>query len=198
MDGMFGVIRYKISEVEMLLGKRWIQRALRWGWIYCNPKPNVVTETSFDISLGSDFWKLRDNIAILNPTDSAIMYYQHIFVEEFTDLWLPPAEMYIGSTEEFCGTTVPFIVPFIRTKSTFRRWGLDIAMSACVGEPGFRSRWALELYNSHNVPVLIRPGWHVGQMSFLWSIGCTKYNRAYNKSEDEWSADILLPKSFFN
>ena len=166
---------------------------MKLGWIYCNPAPVKITEVSFDVTLGNDFWRLMDNIDSVRPTDPAIWYYQYLWT--CGQMWIPPGKMYIGSTAEYCGSTVPFITTSMRTKSTFRRWGLDVAMAAGMGEPGFHSRWALELHNSHNVPVMVETGWPVAQLLFSWCMGATKYNRPYNAPESEWTADVLLPKS---
>lgn len=178
----------------MILGKKWIKLALRLGWIHCEPAPTKITEVSFNVTLGQYVWKLANDITFIYPEDDARDYYSLIDISHPTYFKALPGRMYIGHTQEFCGSTVPFITSSIRTRSTFRRWGMDIAMAAGMGEPGYHSRWALELHNSHHVPVYIGLGWEIGQLSFSWVTGGSTYKRAYNVPESEWTPEALLPK----
>ena len=181
----------------MILGKKWIKLAMKLGWIVCKPAPSVITEVSFNVRLGDNIWKLKPELdsreGFVNPENPASEQYLLTVVDDW--FWMEPGKCYIGHTEEYCGSTVPFITSSMRTRSTFRRWGLDIAMAAGMGEPGFHSRWALELHNSHHLPVLVCPGWEVGQLSFQWCMGATNYTRAYNAPENEWTPEVLLPKA---
>ena len=62
------------------------------------------------------------------------------------------------------------------------------------GEPGFHSRWALELHNTTALPIMLQSGWRVGQVIFQLSLGGTLYKRQYNAPEKDWTPKVLLPK----
>lgn len=174
----------------MILGKKFINLALKRGWIYCSPKPRNITEVSMDITLGKGAWFFNQNK--INPEKPAIEQFD--WIDDISDFALLPGQMIIAHTEEFVGSSVRWLTPQIRTRSTAARWGLEVGTAALFGEPGFHSRWALELHNVADRPIYINPGWRVGQVIFQLTIGGTIYNRQYNKTEELWKPSTLLPK----
>lgn len=175
----------------MLLGKKFIELALKKGWIYCNPKPKNITEVSIDVTLGNGAWFQKENE--INPLWFA--EDQFLWIDDISRMYIDPGEMVIAYTEEFVGSKVGWITPQIRTRSTAARWGLEVGTAALFGEPGFHSRWALELHNVSSKRVMINPGWRVGQVIFQLTIGGELYTRQYNKPEEEWTPKTLLPKT---
>jgi hypothetical protein len=78
-------------------------------------------------------------------------------------------------------------------------------MSALWGEPGFRSRWRLQLYHVGPGPLLLRSGTKIGQVLFHVTIGgrlypqrtdrvAGRWQRPYNVLDGLWRPEDLLPK----
>jgi len=174
----------------MIIGKNLIELALKSGLIYCNPFPKKITEVSFNVTLGKGAW--FNNVNCIDPQEKAINQFQ--WVDNIDNIVLLPDQMIIAHTNEFCGTTVGWLTPQIRSRSTIARWGFEVGTAALFGEPGFHSRWALELHNVTDKPIVIRSGWEVGQLIFQLTIGNTLYKRQYNVNESEWKPESLLPK----
>ena len=183
----------------MIIGKNWIEFFMKRGWIYCNPKPRNVTEVSLDVTLGNGAWVAspqyyNDGGVVTLPTKSAIDQFE--WIENIDGYELFPNELLIAHTEEFVGSTVPWITPQIRSRSTIARWGFEVGTAALFGEPGFHSRWALEVHNTSSQPIELQSGWRVGQMIFELTIGNSiLYNRKYNAPEKDWTPQTLLPKT---
>lgn len=173
----------------MIIGKKLIERFIKKGYIYCNPSPKKVTEVSFNITLGKGAWF---NTGIIYPDKPAIGQFE--WTENIDGMFLNPGQMIIAHTEEFCGSTVGWLTPQIRSRSTIARWGFEVGTAALFGEPGFHSRWALELHNVTDKRIMIKSGWEVGQLIFQLTLGGTLYKRQYNVIESEWKPESLLPK----
>lgn len=180
----------------MIIGKNWIELFLKRGWIYCNPAPRNITEVSLDVTLGKGAWVLRDRYygQIVLPSKPAIDQFE--WIEDIDGYKLLPNELLIAHTEEFVGSTVSWLTPQIRSRSTIARWGFEVGTAALFGEPGFHSRWALEIHNTSSKPVFLQSGWRVGQMIFELTVGNSiLYNRKYNAPEKDWTPQTLLPKT---
>lgn len=175
----------------MILGRKYIKLFMRLGWIHCDPPPVKITENSLDITLGNHFWTIGDVDSVYMGDDSRgrFNYTTAKYIE------IQPSQMVIGCTEEFVGSTVPFVVPQVVSKSSTARWGLEAITGAGFGEGGFHSRWALEIVNTNSVPVVVLAGTPIGQMYFTLCIGGGLYKRSYNQPRDKWSPEVLLPKS---
>lgn len=176
----------------MILGKALIECCLKRNWIYCDPKPKNVTEVSLDVTLGPKAWVVRKDIRCIDPEWDAINQFE--LIDNIDGYELPPNELLIAYTNEFVGTTVPWITPQIRSRSTIARWGFEVGTAALFGEPGFHSRWALEVHNVTSKPIYIKSGWRVGQVIFELTLGNALYNRQYNAPSKNWLPEVLLPK----
>ena len=177
----------------MIIGKNLIEKWLKKGHIYCNPKPKKVTEVSLNATLGKGAWIIKNGIDVIDPTYPASD--QFMWIDNIDGFELQPNQLLIGHTDEFVGTTTSWLTPQIRSRSTSARWGFEIGTAALFGEPGFASRWALEIHNTTSKPIYIRPGWQVGQVIFHLTIGNNLlYKRQYNANEKDWLPESLLPK----
>lgn len=179
----------------MIIGGKLIKLFLKMGYIYCSPAPQVITENSLDITLGQNFWRpiyTRDEMDVDMPAEFQFTgeHYQHN--ERVT---LLPGKMILGHTTEFVGSTVPWIVPQIRSRSTAARWGIECGTAALFGEGNFHSRWTLELHNTIGVPVSVLVGARVGQIVFTFCLGGGMYRRPYNADIHDWTPKTMLPKA---
>ena len=175
----------------MIIGKKLIELCLRKGWIYCNPKPRNVTEVSLDVTLGKGAWIAKHRL--IDPLKPATEQFE--WIDDISDFELFPNKLLIAHTHEFVGSCVPWLTPQIRSRSTIARWGFEVGTAALFGEPGFHSRWALELHNTSSQPILLQPGWRVGQVIFELTLGNALYKRQYNAPEKDWTSETLLPKN---
>lgn len=178
----------------MVIGGRLIKLFLKAGWIYCNPAPVMITENSLDITLGSNFWRLKDDLCCVNPEAPALEQFDLVTYQSGAVMSLDPGRLLLAHTHEFVGSTVPWLVPQIRTRSTAARWGIECGTSALLGEGNFHSRWTLEMVNTTHLPVQQRVGWRVGQIFFSLCLGGGMYKRQYNQPEGLWTPETMLPK----
>lgn len=176
----------------MIIGKNLIELFLQKGWIHCKPSPRNITEVSLDVALGKGAWLACNSI--IDPTLPATEQFE--WIDDITDFKLLPNQLLICHTQEFVGSTVNWLTPQIRSRSTIARWGFEVGTAALFGEPGFYSRWALEVHNTTSLPIRLQPGWRVGQMIFELTIGNSfLYDRKYNAPENNWKPETLLPKT---
>lgn len=176
----------------MIIGKKLIELFLKRNYIYCNPQPRNITEVSVDVTLGRGAWIAKSNLDCINPMQPAIEQFN--WITDLSSFVLLPNQLLIAHTHEFVGSTVGWLTSQIRSRSTIARWGLEVGTAALFGEPGFCSRWALELHNTASTPIAIKPGWRVGQMIFQLTLGNSLYKRQYNESIENWNPETLLPK----
>lgn len=109
-----------------------------------------------------------------------------------TKIKIDPGQTILAHTQEYIGTTVPWLTSMIQTKSTLARKGINIITSAGIASPGFHSRWTLEISNITNKTVELMPGTPIGQVYFIKIDGkCTLYKGKYS---GDWSPEMMLPK----
>ena len=136
----------------MILSDRDIEAAIQQGHIVIEPyDPDELQPASYDIRLG-DQLRLPDAAG----TSKLVTF------EEYE---LKPQEFVLGTTVE--RIQVPdFLVGRIEGKSSLGRMGLSIHTTAGFIDPGFRGPLTLEIYNHSQVPITLRAGQHIGQLSF--------------------------------
>jgi dCTP deaminase len=82
-----------------------------------------------------------------------------------------PGEFYLATTLERIGSRAlgpdrESIVPEMKSKSTFGRQGLTVALCAGLGDVGYHSRWALEVRLVGRSVVPLAVGTPIGQVVF--------------------------------
>lgn len=79
---------------------------------------------------------------------------------------LAPGELVLGTTEEF--VEIPDdMVAVVNGKSSLARLGLLIHITAGFIDPGFKGKITLEIYNLSRVPIILRAGKPICQISFM-------------------------------
>jgi len=76
-----------------------------------------------------------------------------------------PGQFVLGHTLEFVSLP-PDLIGQVLTRSSWGRLGLFVA-TAVIVHPGYRGILTLELVNTGNVPILMRPGLRIAQLQ-LW------------------------------
>lgn len=177
----------------MLIGRKAIAEYLASGAIVCTPAPATIEAVHIDLHVGGAFWlpRQRINAASLIDTDPAHAY---TLFETSDTLYLPPRGFALAHTDEYAGSTVPWLCPFIETRSTMARWGIAAHVSAGWGDPGFCGRWTLELYNHQQFAIAIPVGARICSIGFHRVEGNDMlYTGRYNAPED-WTPSMMLPR----
>ena len=87
-------------------------------------------------------------------------------VEEDGDFVIHPTEFVLGRTAE--SVELPDdVVARIEGKSSLGRLGLIVHATAGFVDPGFRGSLTLEITNFNSVPIVLRPGLPIAQLSFM-------------------------------
>jgi len=186
----------------MILGRDAILEYLESGAIVCTPRPdeNQIQGTSIDVRLGHNFWIQKVSwygAERLVDKDLPGPWYQPVVVEDPNSyFYLEPSNTVLAHTEEFIGTTVPWLTTKIHTRSTPARWGVDVCKGAGFGDPGFCGRWTLELTNTTPWTIALPIGCRIAQIAFFEVKGNESdlYDRMYNQGPDEWTPNHMLPK----
>jgi dCTP deaminase len=84
----------------------------------------------------------------------------------------------------------------VNGKSSLARIGLIVHNSASIVNPGHYLNIALELCNLNNVPIILRPGMEIAQLSFSTLSSHTKrdYKETGRYNEDNFKG-IVPPKA---
>jgi dCTP deaminase len=182
----------------MILGNDAIKAALDAGHIVCNPAPDTAAiQTHIDVHLGAAFWVPRPNSAPIDMRHCDPHDY-YMLLENCTEhdpVILSPGGFALAHTDEYVGTTVPWLEPHLETRSTVARWGITVHVSAGIGDAGYCSRWTLELYNHNNVSIRVYAGLRIGLIKFYRVESNTAiYTGRYNTPATEWQATAMLPR----
>lgn len=143
--------------------------------------PDQLQPASYDVCLGVSF-KIVDK-ARLRPVD---LGDPSTFQDLYTDVQLGEGETISISPKGFVLACTrervaipPCVVGRIEGKSSLARLGL-VMESAGYLDCGFRGRITLEIYNQLPVPVVLRPGLPIAQLSFETTTG--RPDRLYGDS----------------
>jgi dCTP deaminase len=145
-----------------------IRRLVDEGRIKIDPwDPGMVQPASVDVRLGRSFRVFHNHrikAVDLGAPPSGLT--ELLEVEEDGDFVIHPTEFVLGRTTE----TVELpddVVARIEGKSSLGRLGLIVHATAGFVDPGFRGSLTLEITNFNSVPIVLRPGLPIAQLSFM-------------------------------
>lgn len=126
----------------------------------------LLQPSSLDIRLDSSFKLLeRTTEPYIDPADVAKDLYRPVEITPYGRFLLQPGEFVLASTIE--ELTLPNdITARIEGKSSLGRVGLMIHSTAGFVDPGWTGQLTLELSNVARMPILLRYGMRIGQLSF--------------------------------
>ena len=149
----------------MILSDRDIREFIRLGKIRFEPEisGDQIGPGSVDLTLSNRFWRLRDDVEII---DLAEMAFDDVVEEVVADeLVIPPHGLVIGMTreriyvdEDVCG--------WIEGRSRYARMGLAINSASGFIHPGSHNRQILEISNLTPRPMRLRAGMRIVQVVF--------------------------------
>lgn len=151
----------------MVLSDHDIKAGLASGRIVLDPyQPALVQPASVDVRLGADFRVFRNSSHVaIDPELHQPDLTEEVVVEEGGAFVLHPGQFALGTTLERVAVPDDLLAK-LEGKSSLGRLGLMIHSTAGYIDPGWDGQITLELSNVATLPILLRPGMRIGQISF--------------------------------
>lgn len=120
---------------------------------------------TYDIRLGNTFI-VNDahSTKAIDPGKGVYPHTQQVEVKDGGEFVLHPGVSILGYSKERFGSEHYLIE--VNGKSSLARIGLIVHNSASIVNPGHYLNIALELCNLNNVPIVLRPGMEIAQLTF--------------------------------
>lgn len=151
----------------MVLSDKDIKKKLAAGAIRIDPLvEDFIQPASVDVRLGNNFRIFRNSShAVIDPSVAQADLTEMIEIPEGKVFVLHPGQFALGTTLETFSLPDD-ILGKLEGKSTLGRLGLMIHSTAGYVDPGWSGELTLELSNVATLPILLRPGMRIGQLSF--------------------------------
>ncbi len=150
----------------MFLSDKDIHAAVKNGEVTLEPfEQKRLQPASYDIRLGNTFI-VNDthSTKAIDPVKGIFPKTQTIEVQDGEEFVLHPGVSILGYSKEKFGSDKYLIE--VNGKSSLARIGLIVHNSASIVNPGHILNIALELCNLNNVPIVLRPGMEIAQLTF--------------------------------
>ena len=150
----------------MVLSDHDIKIELASGRIVLEPfDEHLIQPASIDVRLGRDFRVFRNSSHVfIDPQTHQPDLTEQIVVGADDAFVLHPGQFALGTTLE--RIAVPDdVLGKLEGKSSLGRLGLMIHSTAGYIDPGWDGQITLELSNVASLPILLRPGMRIGQIS---------------------------------
>src|SRR5699024_636905 len=155
-----------------ILTKRELKGRIRTGHIVVEPfDERLISENSINFRIGEELF-VRGGSGIIDlakPSKWELVGPNELDDGELVHI-LQPNTHYIAVTHEAIGTRLLgdgiAFVPEMRARSTAGRHGISVALCAGMGDVGYCGRWAIELQNHNDRPVMLDVGAVIGQFVF--------------------------------
>ena len=157
-----------------------IHTAVKSGEITLEPfDAKRLQPATYDIRLGNTFI-INDahSTKAIDPVKNIFPQTQTIDIKDGEEFVLHPGISILGYSKEKFGSEKYLIE--VNGKSSLARIGLIVHNSASIVNPGHYLNIALELCNLNNVPIVLRPGMEIAQLSFSTLSSHTK--KSYKKT----------------
>lgn len=173
----------------MFLSDKDILREVKAGAITLEPfSEKRLQPATYDICLGNTFI-INDahSTKAIDPVKGIFPKTQTVEVADGEEFVLHPGVSILGYSKEKFGSDNYLIE--VNGKSSLARIGLIVHNSASIVNPGHYLNIALELCNLNNVPIVLRPGMEIAQLTFSTLSSHTK--KSYKKT-GRYSANNLV------
>lgn len=170
-----------LSDTDILL-------AVKSGEIVLKPfDESRLNPASYDILLGNTFL-LNDEYtaAIIDPIKKIYAKTREVKVKDGEEFILRPGISVLGTSKDFFGSNDLLIQ--LSGKSSLARVGLMIHNTAGIVNPGHFLNITLEITNQNNIPIVLRPGMKIAQLTFsrLTSPTRQSYKDVGRFAKDNW------------
>jgi len=145
-----------------------IRELIESGRIKVEPyDPAMIQPASVDVRLGGSFRVFHNHrIQSIDLADPPRDLTEHVEIADDGEFVIHPGEFVLGRTVEL--VEIPDdVVCRIEGKSSIGRMGLVVHATAGFVDPGFRGTLTLEITNFNSVPIVLRPGLPIAQLSFM-------------------------------
>jgi dCTP deaminase len=155
-------------DASSVLSDGTIRRLVEQGRLRIEPwDPEMVQPASVDLKLGPSFRVFHNHrIQVIDLADPPQDLTEHVQVESGDTFVIHPNEFVLGRTEEWVELPDD-IVARIEGKSSLGRLGLIVHATAGFVDPGFKGTLTLEITNFNSVPIVLRPGLPIAQLSLM-------------------------------
>ncbi len=164
----------------MFLSDKDIHDAVKCGDITLVPyDPKKLQPATYDICLGNTFI-ITDahSTKAIDPVKKIYPKTTTVEVRDGDEFILHPGVSILGYSKEKFGSDKYLIE--VNGKSSLARIGLIVHNSASIVNPGHFLNIALELCNLNNVPIVLRPGMEIAQLTF--STLSSHTNKSYKQT----------------
>ncbi|KKW19876.1 MAG: Deoxycytidine triphosphate deaminase [Parcubacteria group bacterium GW2011_GWA2_51_10] len=165
-----------------------IKKEVRTGRITLKPYDEAnLQPVSYDIHLGNKFI-LNDESAtpIIDPEKKIFAKIRESQIRDGAEFILHPGISVLGTSKEYFGSN-DFLIQ-IGGKSSLARVGLMIHNTSGIINPGHFLHITFEITNQNNVPIILRPGMAIAQITFsmLSSPPAQAYTQVGRFAKDNW------------
>lgn len=143
-----------------------IKKEVKRGAITLEPfDESRLQPASYDIVLGNTF-KVNEahTSSFIDPANKVFPKTHDVRIADGEAFVLHPGISILGYSKDYFGSDHYLIE--VNGKSSLARIGLLVHNSAALINPGHFLQVALELCNLNNVPIIIRPGMAIAQLTF--------------------------------
>lgn len=177
----------------MMLSYQSIAQKIAEGEISIVPYNHLnIGPASYDLTLGNSFIEVRPEVTNVEictsdsippqfrgvsggsiPTRKKVRvrsmdegYPEHkIEVSEGKGIILPPKGFVLATTEEYIKASPKYAL-YVEGRSSIGRMGLQVQNAGFV-DPGFEGQITLELFNASDVPIALKPGRRICQITII-------------------------------
>ena len=130
-------------------------------------EPDMIQPASVDLKLGTSFRVFHNHqIRHIDLADPPRDLTELVTVADGEEFVIHPGEFVLGRTAE--RVEMPDdLVSRIEGKSSLGRLGLIVHATAGFVDPGFQGSLTLEITNFNSVPIVLRPGLPIAQLSLM-------------------------------
>jgi len=142
---------------------------------------------SYDILLGNKFQVLDSHKTdFIDPSNKRPIKLRNIKLKDGEEFILHPGVSVLGISKDYFGSK-KFLV-HLNGKSSLARIGLIVHNTAGLINPGHFLRITFELCNLNSVPIILRPGMEIAQLTFseLSSSPMTDFHKKSKYDKDNW------------
>jgi len=150
---------------------------------------------TYDVLLGNKF-QVTDphQTQAIDPSEKIFPKTREIHIEDGDEFVLHPRTTVLGTLKDFVGSNEYLIQ--ISGKSSLARVGLVVHNTAGIINPGHFLHITLELANFNVVPIILRPGMSIAQLTFskLTSPVQHDYTETGRYNGDNWKKNFTPEK----
>lgn len=150
---------------------------------------------SYDVLLGNTFQVTDPHTTqAIDPANKKFPKTREIHVEDGEEFVLHPRTTVLGTLKDYVGSKEYLIQ--ISGKSSLARVGLVVHNTAGIINPGHYLHITLELANFNIVPIILRPGMRIAQLTFskLTAPVSRDYSQTGRFNGDNWGKNFTPEK----